>query len=951
MPRPRTQARGALLLGVVLAASCRGRTTPPADTVDAPAQAPPILVEATVDESEDDAASPTETRPPPRPIAQRSEAEAAVAAGNLEGARDLLTPWVVDHQGDLAAHLLLAAAHRGLGDYAAAESTLDAALAAALAGPPRVDAPARALLLAERARLRRLQSDERGAEALLRQALGAAPNDLALRGELLALLVATGRAAEAEARGLMDALYDAYDAGKAKRAEELLAVAQAALARGTSGAFHDANMVLGEAESAAVAGVEPEHLVRDRILLLRGAVFHDKYAAQDAANTYGLILARDPWHAEALGGLALVHFDELRLADAAQLARRALQVNPRQPAALAALARIAVVEGRHDEARDTVAKGLAAVAPEGDDALAVLGAIAITRGDRPAYEAARDRALARTRTGARFFVTLGELLVSMHLYPEAGEVLAEAAGRGGDDPSVQSAYGLNLLRMGDEVAGRAALARAWKRDRFNARTRNTLDLYDNKIDPLYLDVQRPRLHLRLPREDHEFVEDTLVGAHDRARAALDARYGDLAGTLRLEAFADPQDFSIRTVGVPSLGAVGVCFGRVITLVGPYQGTHNGDQVIWHELAHVYAIKLSRGRVPRWFTEGLSEWESELADPSWARESAELLDAARRQGKLRRLGDLELAFLRAESALGMEVAYATAAYAMRWLGETHGHPAILAILRGYADGGTTEALFERHLGKPFAAIEADFDAWLTGQIAARVQGWTPAAGKAPKDERDRIYQRALVAVRGGDADTAARALQELIQKGGDGYSVRLALAQILAAGPSWQAAEPHLRRARELRREAVEPLVQLAELARRRGDVAGEKALLVDALALDAMSYDPAARLVMLALVTRDEPRLTLARGRAAAIAPLHPLTLAARAIASAAAGDGHRAQALHRRALAVAPDSGPADTLVVMALSAAAIGDKGGAKILAARAGADPKLPAEARAALDALVK
>ena len=46
------------------------------------------------------------------------------------------------------------------------------------------------------------------------------------------------------------AFKDAYDAGKATHAEELLAIARAALARGTSGAFHDANMVLGEAETA-----------------------------------------------------------------------------------------------------------------------------------------------------------------------------------------------------------------------------------------------------------------------------------------------------------------------------------------------------------------------------------------------------------------------------------------------------------------------------------------------------------------------------------------------------------------------------------------------------------------------------------------------------------------------------------------------------------------------------
>src|SRR5690606_15514846 len=102
-----------------------------------------------------------------------------------------------------------------------------------------------------------------------------------------------------------------------------------------------------------------------------------------------------------------------------------------------------------------------------------------------------------------FWLALADVLVSMHMYEQAGTVLAEAAARAPDNAHVQSAHGLNLLRLGKEPEGRAALKAAWKRDRFNERTRNTLDLYDQRIDPLYTDVVDGDLSLRLLKEDQE----------------------------------------------------------------------------------------------------------------------------------------------------------------------------------------------------------------------------------------------------------------------------------------------------------------------------------------------------------------------------------------------------------------------------------------------------------------
>jgi len=886
-------------------------------------------------------------RPPPGPVTTLGTAVDALGHGNPEGAATFLKTALQKQPGDEGLRLTLAHALMTAGRHDEAE--------AVLAERPNKTKPPGGARLRMHARLRLLRGDAPAAEALLAQAIAQDADDLAARGELLALKTATGKGNEPTTRALMDALYDAYDAGKATSAEALVAVARAALARGTSGAYHDANMVLSEAERlpAPSGGPEQGFIVQDRVLLLRGAVFREKYAASEAADTYNLILARDAWQPDALAGMALTHLEELRLAAAAEAAEAALQTNPRHTDAHGVLARIALIEGRRDEALARARAQILAVHPRHPVGLAVLAAAGLAADDDPAFARARDEALAFSPSAVPFFLALTDSLVSMHLYEQTGAVLEDATQRAPEDPYLQSAFGLNLLRLGKETEGRAALGRAWKRDRFNERTRNTLDLYDQRIDPHYTDVASGDLRLRLPKQDAELVQADFIAGIERARAALDRRYGMRPGPLRIEVFSDPNDFSVRTIGVPSLGAVGVCFGDLITSVGPYRGTHNFQQVIWHELAHVYAVRLSRGRVPRWFTEGLSEWESELADPSWARESAELLAQARREGRLRQLGELDLAFLRATSPVMMEVAYATAAWAMRYLGETHGLPKLMLVLKGYASGATTEALFKQHLGQDMRAVEAGFEAWMNTRLDRTISGWQPSP-RGKIEARDKLLAQAIVEIRAKDYTTAARTLQQLVQGAGDGYRPRMLLGEVLLQGPQWQSAAPHFEKARGFNREAIEPIIRLAELARRAGDVSAEKQRLREGLALDGMSFDPAARLTMLAVVTDDAAALAVGLERGVAVAPLHPLTLGARALQIARSGDKAGAAVLTRRALKSVDEAegrGPADTLVVLAIASEAAGERSTAKILATRAVAEKGLPEPARAALDAIIR
>lgn len=869
----------------------------------------------------------------------RDAALIAAAHGNPEGAASFLREHVSKNPDDHEAAFALARAQRLIGQRREAEATLTE-----LIKRSKKDATVQAEALRQLARHERLRGDAKAAEQHLREAAKLVPDELLIKGELVQLLVLTGRRSDAETRRLVDELYDAYGNNLADQPGELLGAAHAGLAER---AFKSANRVLGEAE--ALAPPSGGTALADEIALLRASVFLEKYKPDEAAATLGLILERDPWNPEALAMLGYAMLDQFALAAASRSAEEALQVDASNPDAHTVLAWVALIEGRRDEARERVTKHVLPQVKNHGPGQAVMAALALYERDNKAYEKARDAVLGFNPQDGLFFADLSDLLGYLHLYPEADKVLVDGIARLPEDPYVQGAFGLSRLRLGDERAGREALEKAWKKDKYNERTLNVRQLYAERIEPHYTEQVHGDLTLRLPTELQDLVGPGYVAAIERARKSLDAAYGIKMTPLRIEMYADPDEFSVRTVGVPSLGAVGVCFGHVITSIGPYMGTHNFDQVIWHEIAHSYAIEISEGRVPRWFTEGLSEWESEVADPSWARESADLLGAARQQNKLRKLSELELAFLRAESPLMMEVAYSTAAWAMRYIGETYGRPKIIAMLKGYAKGKSTEELFVEVLGKDMPTVEREFEAWFGQQLDNKLGGWRPSPDQ-PNDPRLQALEQAFALASEGKLDEAKAKLEKLIQDKGDGFPVRMALGAVYEQKGDSKTAVQHYEKAAGFSSESLEPLIAIAKLARTQGDLGAELSMLERILAIDAMSIEPVLRAISLAAML-DDKRLQAATERGISIAPLHPTVVGAAALVEHRKGKSgagkQRVVALLDEAMrtALKPEA-EIDVVVVAALAAAEIGDPR-VRDLAKRALASPELPDRAKKLLE----
>ncbi len=157
-----------------------------------------------------------------------------------------------------------------------------------------------------------------------------------------------------------------------------------------------------------------------------------------------------------------------------------------------------------------------------------------------------------------------------------------------------------------------------------------------------------------------------------------------------------------------VGALGACFGRVVTLDSPKArppGSFQWEATLWHELAHVITIQASNQRVPRWLTEGISEYEQKLARPEWARQMDLEFASLMNDGKVIKLRDLNGAFTDPRK-IGM--AYFQGSVVVDYLAATYGQGGLNKLLRAYGQGLDTDAALKSALNTDFDQMQSGFD---------------------------------------------------------------------------------------------------------------------------------------------------------------------------------------------------------------------------------------------------
>lgn len=546
------------------------------------------------------------------------------------------------------------------------------------------------------------------AESAFRRAARAAPDSLTARLNLALLAERRGRIAEA-LRGF-DSFIDVYNRSSSLSSKQLEAVATAVSHLGTRDPdlYRDALRAYDEAIAADGGNLDAQVSV--------GAMFLDKYAGTEARQAFETVLARAPRHPLALLGLARTR----RFAgepDAMTLVDSAIRVN--QSLVPARVFRAMLLTELEDyTAASTEVQRALDVDPNDLAALSLLGAIRYLQGDRDGYDEIVRRVTALNPRYADVYNTAADMAARNRLYREAATFARRATEVDSTSWRAFALLGMNQLRIGRIQEGRQNLETAFAGDPYDVWTKNTLDLLDTLTQYDQFATERFRVAADPKEADllAVYVGDVAEQAYDR----LADTYGYRAPTpVRVEIYPDHADFSVRTVGLVGLGALGVSFGPVVVMDSPSAqrtGEFNWASTLWHELAHTFHMGLSQYRVPRWFTEGLAVYEERHARPGWGQGVNPGFLLAFRTGRLHPVSELNNGFLRPSYPEQLIYSYYEASLVCEMIAAERGPQALTQMLEAFGRGASTDEAFRSVLGERVGAFDGRFDAWLRERFA-------------------------------------------------------------------------------------------------------------------------------------------------------------------------------------------------------------------------------------------
>ena len=539
--------------------------------------------------------------------------------------------------------------------------------------------------------------------------------------------------------------------------------------------------LIGETEPAAVrdalaaydaaTAADPEMVEGE---LAAADLFLERYNAPDARSGYQAVLARRPNDPRALVGLARVAAFSNE-GDPTPLIRQALEANPRSVAALLLLSRVFLESEQYDSATVRAQQALAADSSS-IDAWAAIGALAWVAGDTAGYRRAETAATALNPRPASFLAAIADAAGRHRRYAEAVELAQRGVALDSLSGPALGALGTNLLRVGRMDEGKAVLERAFARDPYHLWHKNTLDLLDDLSE--FRTVNTARFQIVAPARNAELLALTLGPLLEAGYDSLAARYQYRPPTpIRLELYDRHADFSVRTVGLAGLGALGVSFGTVLVMDAPEArppGEFNIGSTAWHELAHTFTLGASNNRVPRWVSEGLSVLEERRIRGGWGARANIPFVQALAAGTLLPVARLNDGFVRPDGPERLGLSYYQASLVMEFLEEQHGIQGIRRLMREYANGRDTDAALRHVTGVSTDTLELQFRGWIRNRFDKPLQAI--AGGDAEVISAPMLT--AVAALRSGDTTNAIRILRaarERFPELGDGSGPGMPLA--------------------------------------------------------------------------------------------------------------------------------------------------------------------------------
>lgn len=368
----------------------------------------------------------------------------------------------------------------------------------------------------------------------------------------------------------------------------------------------------------------------------------------------------------------------------------------------------AVEEDDWDRASELIEGGLA-LNPGFLPLLELRAAREFFLGNAEGFEKNRNEVFAINPRDADLYELLGDLAVSKRRFEDAVDFYDQAVQLKPDQWSALASKGINLLRLGEEEAGKKALERAYEGDPYNIWTVNTLRLVDS-FDR-FERFESPNFSIKLARTEAEILRPYVESLLEECLNELQQKYQfEVSHKITFEMYPDHEDFAVRTLGLPGLGALGATFGRVVAMDSPSarpRGEFHWASTLWHEVAHVVTLGITDQKVPRWFSEGLSMMEERLGGPGWGDRLSPGFVEAYRNEELLPLSDLNSGFLRPRTPQQLPVSYYQAGWVCEFLVDEFGFDSIRQMLHAYAEDKTTEEIFQEVFGLSVEEVDARF----------------------------------------------------------------------------------------------------------------------------------------------------------------------------------------------------------------------------------------------------
>jgi Tfp pilus assembly protein PilF len=484
-----------------------------------------------------------------------------------------------------------------------------------------------------------------------------------------------------------------------------------------------------------------------------GRMFFEHNVGSDSATAVDLMkeaLEIDKDNAQALLGAALVSSENYD-PEAAGLAEKALKADPKLYEAHELIARMSLEDNNPEKAVQEAQKALA-ISPEALDALSILASVDWLD-DKPGTQWT-DKIFKINPTYAQVYATAGHFFVINRRYDEGIQYYRKAIALKPDLWTAHSELGVNLMRFGKNGEARTELELAWNNGYQSNETKNSLMLLDSFKN--FETVETPTTALKLYKKESALLKPYFQAEMDLAMATYEKKYKHkLTGQVQVEVYPFHEDFAVRTMGLPGLGALGVTFGQYVAMDADDSdqrppGSFHWASTMWHELSHVYVLSMTGHRVPRWFTEGLAVYEETAIHKDWGDRLDHGDIEAMKEKKLLPIAELDRGYIHPSYPGQVVISYFQGGQVITYIVEKWGYDKVLDMIHAFADRKTTVEVIQEQLKISPEDFDKQFFPWLEAKYKKELEGfdgWKKGVNAmneaSKKEEWDDVIKQGLV----------------------------------------------------------------------------------------------------------------------------------------------------------------------------------------------------------------